>query len=147
MAQARRCRRRASTRPLATALLTVDGCERLHDNSGYCSPHAHRYRRYGNAVAHPTPRPPIGDPAGWRKDDVGYLGAHTRTRRLRGKAEQYSCVDCGAQAHDWAYDHLDSDERTEQMGEYTLAYSLDPAHYAPLCRSCHVLFDKQHAAA
>lgn len=124
-------------------LCSIAGCELPHDSNGYCSPHAHRQRRYGSPEG-TSMRPAAGDPARWRMATVGYMGAHNRTRRLRGPADRQQCVDCGGQAHDWAYDHLDSNEQWEQFGQFALPYSSSPTHYIPLCRSCHVVFDKQY---
>ena len=71
------------------------------------------------------------------------MGAHNRTRRLRGKACDYRCLNCVGRARDWAYDHQDPAETYEFVKGYNLPYSQDPWHYVPLCRSCHVLMDKQ----
>lgn len=123
-------------------ICSIDGCTNPHDSNGYCSPHAHRARRYAHPEGRPT-KPPAGDRARWRKDEVGYMGAHNRTRRLKGNAKCQSCTHCGNPAHDWAYDHEDPNELHDDIGGYVVPYSVDPDHYIALCKSCHTTFDKQ----
>lgn len=118
----------------------VDGCSERHDSNGYCLAHAHRLRRYGDAT-HVPARLQSGDPNGWRNGTVGYMGAHNRVRRLRGNAKAQACQHCGDEARDWAYDHQDPTEVHEVIDGYQVAYSVDPTHYLPLCKSCHVKFD------
>lgn len=122
----------------------VDGCPNRHDNNGYCVAHAHRLRKYGSPTHIPI-RKQGGDPTAWRSRTVGYMGAHNRTRRLRGNARTHACTHCGADAHDWAYDHKDPQERRELVNGYELPFSQDPAHYIPLCKPCHVVMDKRVA--
>lgn len=122
----------------------VDGCEKPHDSNGYCIAHAHRARRYGDPTHVPTPLEP-GDPKAWRKAEVGYLGAHNRVRRLQGAARTYPCQHCGSEARDWAYDHDDPNELYKAVKGYMLPYSIDPGHYMPLCKPCHVVMDKRVA--
>lgn len=62
--------------------------------------------------------------------------------RLRGSASSHACAHCGGAAQQWAYDHLDADERLEVRGGHLVPYSLDAARYLPLCVSCHVSFDQ-----
>jgi hypothetical protein len=84
----------------------------------------------------------------WRADVVGYLGAHDRLRRDRGRAKEHQCVDCGDQAEQWSYDHADPDELSGTQGTKGTTpypYSLKPEHYDPRCKSCHVAFDWKHA--
>jgi len=77
---------------------------------------------------------------------VGYAGAHVRARRaLVG----LPCSSCGstddvqvAYQHDRASMLLTHDRPGRYCG---LAYSLDPADYAPLCRSCHYEYDRRSA--
>lgn len=74
-----------------------------------------------------------------------YAGAHTRVRRLRGTAAGHWCArDCGRRAEQWAYDHADPDEicgRESEAVPELRVWSADPAHYEPLCRSCHTIAD------
>lgn len=65
---------------------------------------------------------------------IAYTTAHQRVWRLRGAAAAHACVDCGGTADQWAYDHDDPSELLDERGR---PYSLDPAHYAPRCLSCH----------
>jgi len=104
----------------------VDGCGRRHAAGGYCSTH------YGNFRVHGTPEAPVRDP--------GYQGAHYKVYRMRGAARDNDCLHCGARARHWAYDHGDPDERRDPRRGGP--YSLDPAHYIPLCASCHTIMDQ-----
>ena len=73
-----------------------------------------------------------------------YVTAHDRIRRVRGKASAQDCVNCGGQAHDWAYNHEQPDPQ-ELTNEAGLVYSNDPSYYTPMCRKCHRQFDVVHA--
>lgn len=73
----------------------------------------------------------------YRGDRIGNPQMHGRVKKIRGKASNFPCAHCGEPANEWAYDHLDPDERPDAEGPF----SLDPAHYMPLCSSCHRRFD------
>ncbi len=73
-----------------------------------------------------------------RRTTVTYGAAHRRIYRLRGKASQYACVDCGEAAKDWSYDGNDPNELPDPGG---WVYSQDPAYYVPRCRFCHRGYD------
>lgn len=77
-----------------------------------------------------------------RKPVVDYGGAHDRVRAARGPASGHSCIDCAAPAQDWSYDGQDPNERrgANAYGR-GLAFSLDPSHYVPRCKPCHVRHD------
>jgi hypothetical protein len=60
---------------------------------------------------------------------------------MRGNAKTHTCQHCGQAACDWAYDHQDPNDSYEVMNGYRMAYSVDPSHYMPLCKPCHVKFD------
>lgn len=77
-----------------------------------------------------------------REPDAGYISAHGRIRRERGRAADRVCVDCGELAADWSYNHDDPDALTDDEGR---TYSLKPECYSPRCRSCHRTFDYAHA--
>jgi hypothetical protein len=62
---------------------------------------------------------------GWKGDEAGYMAAHGRVYRARGKASECIFGD-HAGPHDWA----------NLMGDYP-----DVADYAQMCRSCHARFD------
>ena len=68
-----------------------------------------------------------------------YSTAHSRVLKVKGRASNQSCVECGAQAHDWSYSGLDEFAvcDTSQKGRGLVTYSLDPAFYEPRCRACH----------
>jgi hypothetical protein len=78
----------------------------------------------------------------WAGAEVGYWAAHKRLRRYLGPAKEKRCTRCTAQAFDWAYLHNDPDERiSEDPGFSGRPYSTKPECYAPMCRSCHKVFD------
>lgn len=116
---------------------SVYGCDEPHVARGYCLNHGRRVQKGG----HPDYIAPLRrgeDNDAWRGDDVGYVAAHDRVRRLHGSAKGYACVDCGGPARQWSYDHTDPNERLHK-GKY--AYSPDPARYVPRCVPCHKVFD------
>jgi len=113
---------------------TVAGCDRKHFGRGYCRTHHWRWTRTGD----PDPDRPIGR----YERDTSYWAAHDRLKRTRGLASTHPCADCGAPAREWCYDHHDPDARTNLRG---WAYSLNPAHYRPLCRRCKRRNDTAHA--
>lgn len=71
----------------------------------------------------------------------GYAGLHRRLERQRGHASEFSCDECGDPAQEWAYDHSDPDEITDDPDGRP--YSLDFERYRPLCVSCHRRSDMQ----
>jgi hypothetical protein len=99
----------------------VIGCDQPHLARGYCS------RHYSAWYAHGEPEP------------GGYSFAHRKVYRLRGKASAHACAHCGRPARHWAYDHADPGERTDPRRGGP--FSLDPAHYLPLCAACHKILD------
>lgn len=115
---------------------SVAGCDRKHQSKGLCSTHLLRVRKHGSTQTvviltgadHPL----------WRGDAVSYRAAHARTRRARGSASAQSCRGCAAPAEDWAYDHADPNQLTDERGR---PYSADPARYVPMCRPCHRKLD------
>lgn len=76
-----------------------------------------------------------------------YHSAHTKVARARGKAITHSCAGgCGRRADQWSYDGQDPRALTHlggRSGRCVILYSEDPAHYRPLCRSCHTKADKR----
>lgn len=72
---------------------------------------------------------------------LGYTGAHERVYRAKGPASAHRCTDCGAGATEWSYDGRDADELTCTRRTSVVAYSLDPSHYEPRCKRCHIAFD------
>lgn len=77
-----------------------------------------------------------------RTNNAGYTAAHERCRRDRGRVQEHQCIDCGAPAQHWSYNHNDRDERLAYgLSARPVAYSLDPMHYDPRCVPCHKRFD------
>lgn len=109
-------------------------CDRKHYAKGLCQKHWQRLYKYGD--------PTTVLPGAWRGDDVGYSAVHERLNRSRGPANTFACAHCGQTARDWAYDHLDLDQKLGQRHGYVLAYSTDPDRYLPLCKACHSRFDE-----
>lgn len=60
-------------------------------------------------------------------EDPAYQAGHRLIRKVRGKAKEHRCVDCGEQAYDWS-----QRKETDVML---------PESYDPRCRSCHQLYD------
>lgn len=67
---------------------------------------------------------------------ISYRAAHQRVTRKRGKAAEQTCVECGSQAHEWAFC---GDPETSPRSEYGLSFSMSTDDYRPLCRACHRL--------
>lgn len=125
---------------------SVPDCNKPHSSLGYCKAHAAKQRRYGDPTA--VRMGPGELNPNWHGDNVGYIGAHKRVHRERGRAAEHLCVDCDKQAAQWSYDGLDTNaQRGPSRDGFESTYSTDPSHYVPRCVSCHVLHDKQMAAA
>ena len=122
------------------------GCEKTRRvGERYCHMHAARRSKHGDInVVHRWG--PGVDSQRWQGDDIAYHSAHARVHRLKGKASNHSCVNCGARAADWAYDHQDESEKVGPAhnggGVVSIVrYSTDPDHYQPMCKCCHRKFD------
>lgn len=76
------------------------------------------------------PRKYGDDHPGWKGDQCGYMAAHQRVWRTRGKARDYGCSRCGTTDPDRQY------HWANLTGNYA-----DINDYAPMCQSCHGLFD------
>ena len=110
----------------------VEGCESKHHSHGYCSVHSARFKAHGDALAEPNYH------AGRNRVDApSYDGMHKRLFYDRGKARDYSCVDCGGQADEWSYDGGCPNELYEVKVLRPIAYSVDQSRYSPRCRPCH----------
>lgn len=120
---------------------SIEGCDRKHQAQGWCFVHYVRWLKTGD----PGPVGLLKQMPSQNGDDVTYSGAHRRVRRLRGPASQYLCRHCPQQAEQWAYGHLDPNEKMGAVpGGSMLAFSVDPNHYIPLCISCHIALDMKH---
>lgn len=122
--------------PLNGATCSIAGCSEPAQSRGWCNKHWLRWRRNGD---------PLVVKRDWttgvRSASVTYSGAHMRVRSERGPASQFQCVRCDRGAQEWAYDHSDPRALVETRGVTDLTYSEDPAHYLPMCKSCHKRFD------
>lgn len=84
----------------------------------------------------------------YRQDYVVYYTAHDRVRSDRGKAGDYRCIDCGAQADHWSYNHQDPNELySDSPSSLGAPYSLDVDNYDPRCITCHRRFDLAYIRA
>lgn len=118
----------------------VDGCESIEYARGVCTKHYIRLLRHAD-INHERPDLRGDEHPTWKGTDVGYVGIHARVRRTYGKASEHMCVQCEAQADDWAYDHLDPDERIYVKNGHQMPYSTTVEHYQPMCKQCHREFD------
>lgn len=108
----------------------VEDCGQSREGHGYCAKHYGRWRRTGDPLI-----------AAWRGEvgNPGYEAAHQRVAVQRGPAKDHPCVECGARAAHWAYDHEDPDERLHP--DRGSPYSVKVEHYRPMCIPCHWTFD------
>ena len=118
----------------------VDGCNSQSRKRNWCNKHYIRWQTHGDPEYLLPPLTGFANPS-WKADEIGYTGAHRRVSRLRGKATQYQCIDCGDQACDWSYDNSDPNELIGTGPWKGIAYSTDPSRYAPRCRPCHSKYD------
>lgn len=112
----------------------VAGCTRVHKGRGYCQMHLIRLRQTGD----PGPVAPL-----LGGSDVQYAAIHHRLRAAFGKASGHACASCDKAADEWAYDHLDPDQRIDSASGHP--YSIKLERYMTLCRPCHRKLD-YHAA-
>jgi len=120
----------------------VTECSTAEDGaSGYCKMHGTRLRRHGNPIVTiaTTDRafPVGGFHYAWSGSNATYRAMHQRVKKLRGKASDYACVDCGQNAAQWSYDHSDE----SQIDGHPGPYSIDANRYRPMCVKCHKGFD------
>lgn len=132
----------------------IVGCDNPDEGlAGLCPKHATRMRRHGDPEAFIAPENRNilrGEKhPGWAGDGIKtYDGLHARLRSTLGPASNRDCVDCGAEARHWSYDHCDPDERIGLAGQkYAVAYSVKPEHYHPRCVPCHKRFDLEQRSA
>lgn len=126
-------------------LCSVDGCDRLHKTNGFCALHYQRWCKWGDPLICKPAALYGEDHPGWKGVDLTYIGAHRRVFWSKGRASEHACVECGGPAKQWAYDHGDPNELIGDHGPNKgLRYSADPAHYQPMCASCHRRLDNTH---
>lgn len=125
-----------TTRQAFPDTCTIESCEKPHRARGYCATHWKRWSSHGDPmVVMPNPASLPGEQSPyWGGNDVTYGHVHRRLRRAKGSATDRLCAHCGGAAAEWAYDHLDPDERRSADA---LPYSPKMEHYRPLCRKCH----------
>jgi len=115
---------------------SIDSCEGKLKAKGMCDKHYMRMRRNGD----PLNPGRYEYKRGVRK----YSSAHEFVIAAKGRAAEHNCLHCGEQARDWAYNHEDPNE-VEQYRKQTkavVAYSMHAEYYIPLCKHCHLEFDR-----
>jgi hypothetical protein len=152
---------------VAHSTCTIDNCVARVHGHGMCKKHYLRWYRHADPRHGDTttrceiegcakpPRSRIaklcemhygrvrrnGDPhtvVNRRKAVPSYRAAHWRVAQTHGVARSHACVDCGARAEHWSYDHTDTDALVSPTGQ---PYSLDVNRYEPRCARCHATFD------
>lgn len=130
--------------PLDTECV-VEGCIETGFAGRLCPKHEARVRRHGDphkVIPHHERAYRRGEESAlWTGDDATYSAAHQRVRKLRGRASDAPCVDCGAAAAQWSYDRNDPNEKSGEYQGRPTVYSTDADHYSPRCVPCHKRFD------
>lgn len=120
---------------------TVAGCEDPQHANELCAVHDARMRRTGTTDL--IGRHRSDGHYKWVGDEATYGTIHRRLRVYRGSASEFDCDECGAEAKQWAYDHMDPNEKQSNRGPF----SVDLSHYRPLCIPCHKTMDLEHRRA
>ena len=118
----------------ANAECSEDGCSTKPLARGLCATHYHLwYKDNATDVKHRN-----------LYEVVGYKAAHRRLDLRRGKASEYTCS-CGDKAEQWALLSMDADVLYKQINQRdrNKVYSLNPDDYEPMCRACHMAYDKK----
>lgn len=119
--------------PPPDGLCIIAGCVRVHYGRGWCHMHYQRWKLTGDAEHEPKALPGVV---------TSYHSAHSVMTYRQGKASERSCIECGNQAHHWAYVNHCPDERRDATGPaINIAWCPHPEHYQPRCRRCHRQFD------
>ena len=103
--------------------------------------HYYRVKRHGDPGPLGRVRPNRGP------GTIGYIAAHKRVYRAKGRAAEHPCATgCGRPADGWSYNHNGGTNEHVQMFRGTpLYYSTSPDDYLPLCRICHQNHDAEHS--
>lgn len=72
----------------------------------------------------------------------GAQAVHSRLYRLFGPARSFPCISCAGEALDWAYQYTAGDQ--EVVDSRGIRYSDNLSDYKPMCRKCHMAFDREH---
>lgn len=123
---------------------SVDECDTPSRTRGMCPKHYLRWRVHGDSSV------VLGNPhTKTCPSTISYSLAHEHVGKAKGRAADYTCEHCPAQAQDWAYNHQDPDERYSirdpNKHHYGHVYSVNPDFYIPLCRKCHKALDGSFA--
>jgi hypothetical protein len=121
--------------PQPVRICAVEGCDRsCYHKKDHCRMHYLRLLRRGDVnFTYNLDRVRY-----WTGSDCTYQAAHQRVRKALGRASDQSCVDCGARARHWSYNHGDPNGLFEEgLGPY----SSDPKWYEARCVRCHKKFD------
>ncbi len=125
----------------ARGTCVVPDCEVLDCGPhGYCAKHHGRVAHNGSPdiVKHQRDRDNKWEKhPRWTGSDATYTAVHQRLKKVRGKASERACVDCGSPARQWSYTHDDPRELHSELGPY----SADLDRYEARCVSCHKRFD------
>lgn len=125
----------------STGPCSVADCDKPAHTRKLCQMHYFRLRRNGDPLALRGYTQGRGhNHANWVGDRITYIGAHCRLQRERGPATQHACIDCGAPAIEWSYNHSDPNELHDARRK--CEYSADPGNYDPRCKSCHNRIDQ-----
>lgn len=111
----------------------VEGCDKMQHAHDYCASHLYRFQTYGDPLAEGPGRHKGRN----RMETPTYDGMHKRIFYDRGKATQFTCVDCDNPAQEWSYDGGCPNELYEVKDIEPLAYSTDQSRYSPRCKRCH----------
>ena len=137
-------------------------CDKPFYAKGYCQSHYNMSRRgtlINEFIEHVCW---CGEPVVWRDigckahrvyeqnktEEPSYRGMHFRLERMRGKASEYECENCGEQAAEWALLPGAATHSTyrKDKGRY-YHFSLDLDDYVPLCRKDHRIMDLNYATS
>ena len=135
------CEKRAETERNKSKPCEVEGCHSpRHQARRYCKVHCIRLYEHGDLL----PEIPVASRATRDPNPTtpcGYLTAHERAYRTRGKASDYHCINCGQPAIHWAYRNGSPREQVGPVAGRPARWSPDPSDYDPMCHACHMRQD------